>query len=1039
MARASSSLVIVLTFALAVLFPAVGRAQVITGTILGRVAADESGAALPGATISIKNVDIGETRSVPTDAAGNYRAPGLSLGNYEVKAALEGFQVKVRTGISLTVGREAVVDFALGLAKVQESVVVSGEATLIETTESNVSHLVDEKKIRDLPLNGRDFAQLILLQPGVTLSRASAESSNVGRGAKISVAGSRPNQNLFTLDGTDYNDALNNTPGSAQGLMTGVETIKEFQVLTNTMSAEYGRTSGGVFNVVTKSGTNDFHGSAFEFYRNDVLDSKNFFDDEKPRFWRDQFGLSLGGPIVRNKTFFFTSYEGLREFKGITTLSTVPDDDARRGILPGKAQFPVNPNVAPYLNLYPVANGPRILDAKGNPTGVAEFRGVTPTNSNQDFALARLDDILSEEDSIFLRYLYDNSVLDEPTNFPAFPNIVRNRKHMLTLEERHSFSPAVLNEFRFGFSRSQPSEDINPVDPRTDITFVPGNAFGEVNVTGLTDIGTDRTNPKSFFQDLYQVTDNLSLWKGRHAVKLGFNVEYFRYEGNSESRTRGQLRFRGLEDFLRGRTRDFTLSRPGSDFIRNYSQYLVGLYAQDDFQAGSRLTFNLGLRWEFVTTPKERDGKVSNLRNLSDSTVTVGDPLFKNPTYKDLAPRLGFAWDATGDGRTAVRGGFGIFYEQPLFFQYRSPIFRSLPFVDRARISSPTLPINLNNLGSAGPPETESFQYDIKPTSVMQYNFNIERDVGLLDTVASVGYFGSRGRNLFGQGDINTAVPQILPDGTEFFPANSPRRNPNFGIVRAILQGFSSNYNGLHVALAKRPTDGFQFQASYTYGKCIDNRSGAGGRQEFTNGQARTFDPYNFDRDKGRCDYDIRHNAVLNASYDLPLGKGKLLEGWQVNAVATYASGVPFTPIIAGDPDRDGTDDNVARPNRVPGCNPENVSGGRGANQWFNAACYSFPALGTRGNVGRNSLEGPDFKEVDLSLVKTTSLSGGLQLQVRLEVFNLFNWANFDIPSNTQDGATVFDADGAPLADAAKLFRTVSGAREVQLGVRLLF
>ena len=1000
---------------------------------------DESGVPVAAATISIQNVETGQTRSLPTDRSGRYRAPGLSSGNYDVRAEREGLQAGARSGISLTVGREAVVDFTLGLTGVRESVVVKGEASPVDTTESTVGYLVDEKKIRDLPLNGRDFARLILLQPGITMSRASSDSSNVGRGTKISVAGSRPNQNLFTLDGTDYNDALNNTPGSAQGLMTGVETIKEFQVLTNTMSAEYGRASGGVFNVVTKSGTNLVHGSVFGFYRNDALDSKDFFDDEKPRLWRDQFGGSLGGPIAHDKTFFFTSYEGLRGFKGITTLSTVPDDDARRGVLPGKPPFTVSPNIQPYLALYPVANGPRILDANGNPTGVAEFRGVTPTDSSQDFALARVDHIFSETDSIFLRYLYDNSVNDEVTNFPAFPNIVRNRKRIATVEERHGFSPAVWNEFRFGFSRSQPSEDIDPVDPHTDIAFVGGKAFGEMNVTGLTDIGTDRNNPKSFFQDLYQLSDNLSLWTGPHAFRVGFNAERFEYEGDSESRTRGQLRFRTLEDFLRGRTRDFVLSRPGSDFGRNYRQDLFGIYIQDDFQAAPRLTFNVGLRWEFVTTPRERDGKVSNLRNIGDSTVTVGNDLFRNPTRKDLAPRVGVVWDATGDGKTAVRAGFGIFYDQPLFFHYRSPIFRSLPFVERVRISSPALPIHLDNLGSAGPPETESFQYDLEPSYVEQYNVNVERDLGFLDTVVSVGYFGSHGVHLFGQGDINTAVPQILADGTEFFPANSPRRNPNFGIVRSILQGFESHYNGLHVGLARRPIHGFQFQASYAYGKCIDNRSGAGGREEFSNGQARTFDPYDFNRDKGRCDYDVRHNAVFNTSYDLPLGKGKLLEGWQISAIVTYASGIPFTPIIAGDPDRDGSDDNAARPNRVPGCDPENVPGGRGPDRWFNTACFSFPALGTRGNAGRNSLNGPDFKDVDLSLVKTTSLSGGLQLQIRLEVFNLFNWSNFDIPANTQDGATLFDANGARLADAAKLFRTVSDPREVQLGIRLLF
>lgn len=1038
MSRASRTLILHVALICAVLFTGTGTAQVITGTILGSVV-DESRAALPGATILIKNLDTGQTRTLVTDSKGNYRAPGLSLGTHQVRAELMGFQPKVRTGISITVGREAVVNFVLGVAQLTEAIVVSGEAPAVNTTESTVSYLVDEKKIRDLPLNGRDFARLILLQPGVTLSRASADSANVGRGIKISVAGARPNQNLFTLDGTDYNDALNNTPASAGGVMTGVETIKEFQVLTNTMSAEYGRASGGVFNVVTKSGTNEFHGSVFEFHRDDAFDAKNFFDEKKPEFERDQFGATIGGPVVRDRTFFFTSYEGLREFKEITQVATVPDDEARQGKLPGKTPFTVNPLVVPYLNLYPRANGPRLLDSSGNPTGVAEFRGVMPRDSLQDFAMIRVDHNFSEQDSAFARFLYDDSDLDEPVNFPTFPNIVRNRKELATLEERHIFSSATLNEVRFGLNRSKPFEDVNPVDPHTEIAFVPGKAFGEVAITGLTEIGTDRTNPKKFFVEIYQLTDNFSFIQGRHAAKAGLNFEHFRYDSNSESRTRGRLRFRGLEDFLRGRTRDFEVARAGSDFARRYSQSLVGIFIQDDFRATPRFTVNAGLRWEFVTTPKEEDGKVSNLRNLTDSSMTVGDPLFKNNSKKNLAPRLGFAWDVFGDGKTAVRGGYGIFYEQPLFYQWRNPIFRSLPFVDRARVNRPALPPDPSLAQPGGVSETEAFVYDLDAIYVTQYNINAQQDLGFLDTVVFLGYVGSRGHNLLGQGDANIAIPEILPDGTEFFPEGAERRNPNFGTIRAIMQGFRSEYSGVHFGLLKRRSNGWQGQLSYTYGDSKDNRSGSGGRQEYANGQARTFDPYNFDRDWGRSDYDVRHNLIGNASWDLPLGSGRLREGWQINLIGTYASGVPFSPIIPGDPDRDASDDNAARPNVVPGCNPESVSGGRGPSQWFNPACYSFPAPGTRGNAKRNSLEGPALRLVDLALVKTTPLINNYDLQLRVEVFNVFDWANFDLPANDPDGAAVFDERGRPLADAGKIFRTVTDGRSVQFAVRLTF
>jgi hypothetical protein len=1023
------------TTALALAGAAIAGAQSVTGTILGTLT-DESGGALAAATVTLRNVNTGATRTVHTDASGRYRAPGLSLGLYEVKADLTGFQSQVRTGITLTVAGEALVDFALSLGQMKETLIVQGEPSLVSTTESTLSHLVDERKIRDLPLNGRDFSQLVLLQPGAVLSRASNNSANVGQGIKISIAGARPNQNLFTLDGTAYNDALNNTPASANGVMTGIETIKEFRVITNTMSAEYGRAGGGVFNVVTKSGTNEFRGSAFEFFRDDALDSKNYFDDEKPSFRRHQFGGSLGGPLVRNKTFFFASYEGLRETRGVTQLATVLDDEARRGILPGRAPITVPAAVRPYVNLYPVANGPRILDASGKPSGVAEYRSVLDRHSDQDFAMVRIDHTFSAKDSLFARYLFDDSVRDEPVSYAEWPNLTKNRKHLLTVEERRLFSSNLVNELRFGFGRTQPQENINPIDPRTDIAFVGGKAFGEVNVTGLTDIGTDRNNPKSFFQDLYQVTDNLYIITGGHAVKTGFDFEHFRYDGFSDSRGRGRLRFRSISDFLGGVTQQFEIAKPGSDFERHFRQSLFGLYLQDDFKVSRRLTLNLGARWEFVTTPRERDGKVSNLRNISDRIVTVGDPLFNNRTKGQVAPRVGFAWDVKGDGKTAVRGGFGIFHEQPLFYVFRNPIFRGVPFVDRAVISRPALPINLAALASGGIPETEVLTYDMKRVYNMQYNVNVQQELPW-QSVISLAYVGSRGKNLNGQGDVNTALPTFA-NGREFYPAGSPRRNPAFGTMRTILQGFRSEYNGFQAGLIKRRTHGLQLQASYTFGHANDNRSGSGGRLEWRNGQSRTFDPYNFDLDWGRSDFDVRHSFSFNVSYDLPFGSSSFGQGWQVNAIGSFASGVPFTPIIPGDPDRDGSTDNVARPDVVPGVSTA-PDGGRRPDLWFNPLAFAFPGAGFRGNAGRNILEGPGLAVMDLSMVKTQKLSGRASLQFRVEVFNLFNRANFDIPINDPDGPAVFNDQGQRLPDTGKIFNTITDAREVQLALRLLF
>jgi hypothetical protein len=1006
-----------------------------TATILGTLT-DASGSTLPGVTISVRHVDTSQTRTVTSDDAGRYRVSLLQPGRYEVTAQLSGFQTVVRSGITLTVGQEALVTIQLPIGNVAESITVEAAAPLIETTTGTISHVVSEQQLGSLPLNGRDFSQLALLQPGVVMSRSSVQGSNVGQGIKISVAGSRPSQNLFTLDGTAYNDALNNTPASANGVMTGVETIKEFRVVTNAMSAEYGQAGGGVFNVITKSGTNQFTGSAFEFLRDEALDEKNYFDDEKPDFRRHQFGGSIGGPLVRNRTFVFSSYEGLREHKGITQVATVLDDNARRGILPGAAPIAIPATIQPYISLYPVANGQLIRAANGNPTGLAEYRSVLNRGSNQDFAMVRLDHTFTDSSSVFGRYLFDDSERDEPVNFAEWPNLTSNTKHVLTSEHRQIFSGTIVNELRAGFNRSSPREDVNPVDPRTDLAFVPGQMFGELAVTGLTEIGTDRTNPKQFAQDLYQLTDQLFIVKGRHAMKTGIDWQNFRYDGNSESRTRGRLRFRSVSDFLSGVTQQFELAKPSSDFERHYRQNLIGMWLQDDVKLSGVLTVNAGVRYEFVTTPHERDGKVSNLRGIMDRAVVVGDPLFLNPTKTQFAPRLGFAWNVGGRGRTAIRGGYGIFYEQPLFHMYRAPIFRALPFVDRAVITRPALPISIAALATGGVPENELIQYDLDTTYMTQYNVNVQRELPW-DSAVTVAYMGSRGTNLMGSADVNTAIPQIV-NGREFFPAGPRRRNPNFGTLRMNFQGFRSEYNGASIGWLKRQTRGLQFQASYTYGRSMDNRSGSGGRQEFRNGQARAFDPYNIDLDWGRSDYDIRHNAVLSASYDLPFSGSPIAEGWQISAVGTLAAGVPFSPIIPGDSDRDGSTDNVNRPDVVTGASTK-PSGGRTSDRWFNPEAFAFPGAGFRGNAGRNILEGPGLALVDLSIVKNQRLAGGTSVQLRFEVFNLLNRANFDIPFNDPDGQAVFDDAGARIPTAGRIFETSTDAREAQIAIRFLF
>jgi hypothetical protein len=1026
--------------------------QATSASVSGTVT-DQNSAVIPGAMLIIRNTETGQERKVQTDSSGNYSVIGLSPGSYELRIERQGFNSETRNGLKLTVAEEAVLNVQLNVSGVQEAVqVTDAGAAQVETNTSTISGLVDEKKIRDLPLNGRDMAQLVLLQPGVVNSRASVQSANTGRGTRFSVAGARPSQNLFQLDGTTINDALNNTPGSAQGLLVGVETVKEFRVLTSTYSAEFGRATGGVFLAITKSGTNDFHGSAFEFLRNDNLDARNFFDrcsggtgickaGGRPEFRRNQYGFTVGGPIIKNKTFFFGSYEGLREFKGISTVSLVPSNSARLGLFTN-GNVAVDPRSVPILDLFPRSNGQVFSD------GTAEFTGTTNRISRDDFFTIKLNHNISNSHSIFARYLYDDSDQVLPRNFPEFPNLAVNQKQVTTIEERWIISSTIVNEVRVGLNRSRPAELV-PTTGR-NFTLIAGRDLGEIAVTGLAAVGTDRTNPKHFFQDNYQFADNLFISHGPHSLKTGIAYDLFKVFGNSESRTRGQLRFRNVRDLVRFSVQDLQGATPESDFLRQYRQSLLALYLQDDFKVTRRLSLNLGVRYEYVSTPTEARGKVSNLRNITDPTVTVGDPYFR-PVHNTFAPRVGFAYDVFGDGKTALRGGFGIFYDQPLFNTYRNPIFRSLPFVNRGRITAvAAFPVDPSRF--AGVETTsESFAFNLRPSYIMQYNLNVQREIA--GTVVSLAYVGSRGVNLFGQSDLNTAIPQILADGREFYPAGAVRRNPAFGAVRTVYQGFSSNYNSMNMGVLKRFSEGLQLQAAYTYGKSIDNKSGTSGRQEYSNGQARSFSPYFLGLDRGLSDFDVRHSFTANATYDLPFGKhrkglgGHLLGDWQVNTIVSISSGVPFSVLIDGDPDRDVSDDNSARPNLASGVSliPSN---GHGADGWFNPAAFTAPALGFRGTAGRNILTGPNFKSVDFSLVKDFHIDERRRIQLRGEIFNLFNRANFDLPSNSEDGELVFNflppagttpAIFNPVSSAGKIFSTVGDSRELQLAVKFIF
>jgi outer membrane receptor protein involved in Fe transport len=1013
------------------------------GADLSGVVHDSTGAVMARVTVTVRNLATNHTRQALSDDRGRYAFRELEVGRHELTAESAGFRPP-RLLVDLSIGQNAEANLVLSPGTVAESVEVSATppGLGVETRSSTYGMLVTQKQIETLPLNGRDFSQLILLQPGTAQARSDQGDILTGKGAKISVHGARTSQNAYMLDGTDILDALGRNAASAQGLVSGIESVQEFTVLTNTYSAEYGRAAGGVFNIVTRSGGNEFHGSAFEYFRNDALDAPNFFDAEKPPFNRNQFGFSASGPLAKDKAFFFLAYEGLREKLGITDVQPVPSLAARRGaFLPAGAA--VDPRVVPYLALFP-------LPTVDNPTGEkATFIGRFDQRSDLDTYNARIDSAITPRDSLFVRYTHNDSdiLFLNPETFPDFPNTGRNNQKFLTVGQTHIFAGGAVNNLRYAFNRTTPLEEPTPPNGFTELAFVPGQLVGDISISGYKRFGTDRNTPRSFFQNTNQVTDDLSFVRGAHALKVGGNVQHFDIKGNSASRNRGEFTINTFSDFLRGRSRDFVGLAPGQDdTIRHHRQWLFGVYVQDDWKARPKLTLNLGLRYEFITVPTEVEGKVTNVRTPTDPAVTVGDPLFKNPSYRNLAPRLGFAY--TPDERTSIRGGFGIYYDELLYSVYGNMTFKHPPYFKQVRINGAPFPNVFPLLASGqGLVDTFAIDYDPKSTYVMQYNVNVQRTVSskLLVTAA---YVGSRGYNLWREADFNNAIP-LDAEGTRFAPVATPqRRNPNFANIRFKVADARSFYNALQVGLVAQPSNRLRAQLSYTLGKSTDDQSSSLGRNEFGNGQARTVDPYNPLLNRGRSDFDVRHTFSANFSWDLPFGPGRavggnatgvgraLLEGWQIAGIFTALSGIPVSPIFTFDQDRDATTDNEQRPDWAPG-----VSGTTRVSrtQLFDPAVFVLPAVGSRGNVPRNAIDGPGLASLDMSLTK--SFSFGAQrtrmVQLRIEGFNLLNRVNFAIPSVAN--LTVFNSPTERNTTGGQITSTATPGRQLQLALRVGF
>ena len=1039
-------------------------AQQTTGTISGTVS-DETGGVLPGVDVMAQNTETGATRTAISDDEGRYRLSQLAPGTYQLRAELAGFRTALLQGLTLNMAQEAVVGVTLRVGEITEEVVVSAEVALIDTTSANVGNLVDNQTISDLPLNGRDFMQLAALQEGIVSPASGTRSRTGDAGVKISVSGTRPNQTAILLDGTDIKNHYGNIPGSVAGTLTGVDTVREFRVITNVYSAEYGRFTGGVISAVTKSGTNEIHGTVFEYLRNSALDTRNFFDaEEVPPFRRNQFGFTLGGPIQRDESFYFGSYEGLRERLTTSFISIFPNQNAHNGLLPNvrsRGSFlceetqalcdvGVDPLVQPYMDLFPLPNG---LD---NGDGTGQFRFDNPQPTDQDYFVAKFDHQLSDSDNIFVRYTLDDSTSTNLTETYIYGIDARQRNQYTTIEEKHIFSPSLLNEFRFAYNRSSSvDEDLEHVPIDSSLWFVPDRfAMGVLQIRGgMSQFGTTTRTPQFHTLNLFQYMDNVVWTRGRHSLKMGVSFSRFQYNRANLARLNGSFAFSSLRDFMRNRSSGATLFY--TDRIKTgMRQWLAGFYFQDDFQLRSNLTLNLGLRYEFVTNPNEVAGRLSSISLPSQLESRLGNPLWvRNPSLKNFSPRLGFAWDPTGSGTTSIRGGFGLFHDQLLTWFYTSGRTAGRPIFVQATLQRQdgiTFPTELRGLTDDHPGVQRggvSLIWEPEQPYLMQYNLSIQREI-LPGMALTATYSGSRGVNLIRNAQINRPAG-ILVDGRRFFDPNTPegteRAFPAYGSLSSSIGDANSWYNALKLGLQKRFSSGFQYQISYHWQKFMDEASTHGGRGETRTSSTTSLDWEDHTFDRGLSAWNTPHTFSSNFSFELPFGPGrrygadlsgvagKLAEGWQINGIVQLASGVALG--IDGDGDRTCEDFCSSRPNLKPGADNSPNTGD--PNAWWGDPndSFEYQEEGFYGNLGRNTSEGPGLATFDLSINKRFTLSERANLDFRAEFFNILNHTNFGPPLRTRTAFSRGRANGS----FGRLLDTQTTSRQIQFALRIVF
>ena len=1042
-------------------------AQVGTGTISG-VVTDSSGAVLVGATVSITNTETGIVTSVTANGQGRYTAPNLNVGNYEVKAAKDGFQTQVFKQVRVMVGSTVVVDANLAVGQQVTTITVDAAASQVDTTTSQISAQIARGQMDNLPLNGRNFEQLILLAPGVQPVTTGNQDSFYGRSASYSIAGSRPEGQALLLDGATIQGFWNHGAGnSIIGTSLGVEGIGEFQVLTNSYSARFGG-SGSVMNATTRSGTNAFHGSVYDYLRNSVFDARNFFNQTpapQDPFRQNQFGGTVGGPIAKDKMFFFANYEGVRRLLGETVIGFVPNNNTRQGIVPcayapdlpcganGTAQVAVNPASQAILNLYPSAGA---VPIPGSPAASISLRGSQP--ANEDYLNLRWDYHLSSNDMIFARYNFDNGSLTEPFASPLglYPEESRGRNQYVTLGYTRIASSTLVNDARLSFVRTNMRAFTTATNPALQLFSSYGEIRqdGGVNVPGFSPVGPSAFTPNYEIQNTYSASDNIFWTRGNHTLEIG--VEFRRLQSplsNGYFDDQGWT-FPNVESFLVGKPVSpndppITLlgALPGqANAARSFREWDLFPYIQDTWKIRRTLTLNLGIRYDFVSNPTEIHNQMCAFIDPSNPSTTGCTPVThafaSNPSAKSFSPRVGLAWDPFKDHKTSIRAGAGVFHDLIQVRNYHPAFIFSKPYqtaVSLCVFGGPpcSYPVPFQGITVPIPTIGEALEYDPGTTPfILQYNVGVQRQL-TKDTVLSVSYVGSRGYNLMVQNDLNPPIPTVINGQPNFL--NAPRNNPNLGSIAFNQPDGSSWYNSLQTYLTRNVGKSLVFQLAYTYSKCTDYGSIAFGLEGNNSGQQGRSDPYNLALDKGPCDFDVRNNFTGSATYSVPFHGNRIVDGWQVNVISSARSGSPFSV-------QDGFDQvGFNNPAGQPGERPNLVSGKSSnpilgqVSQWYDPSAFALQGAGFLGNLGRNTLVGPKFVNFDLSLVKNTKFRETMNVEFRAEVFNIFNHPNFGLPGRTLYSGIDPNGNGIPNPTAGQITNTVGTSRQVQFAVKFSF